>query len=329
MFGLKCIWGAIASIRRVLGSTWCDIVVVVRYRRAVWVREIQPGLVKADQSLAAAYMRVGLCLVYGYLLLRWYPHKYGLKLILYNVFMISVCIIRCYCSRQCTVGYARWRWLMYLCRAWVFVVVAPMYHILATPSHNVFGYLKNLLAASGIMMSFMMPFFDTEMFPLSFAYITVQSVGLSYNAEKVCQQGLLATEYSASMTRSLFVQLGRVIHVMASMYRTDNDPLLAAPAPPDPSQNLPCCLCVMQTLLITFCFILPNTLLYLQESYILDRAALRRARGHEHEGQPFQHANRDLQVQWALFASGFIRVTGFTLLGGSLVWAAMRYYYEV
>lgn len=309
-------------------SGWVDNVV---FRRAVWVENMQLGLVATDPTIAA--WQACMAALKGFLHILAAVVSYSTPSLWENLALLHLCvqfclsILRCYGARCHPDTYAQWRWLVILLiRLDIAVTAGNAFHCSAIPTHSISGYLKTLLISSGIIASAQAVVLDWEMFHLSVPCSSVLLVALCHHSTGVCQGGLLATSYSTAMTRRTFYGVGKAANILGNLVRPfENDTLLAVPGEPDPQKDLPCCLCLVQTLAITLGVILPNTFLYLYESHFTRQENHHKSRRHRHS-RPWLY---QLAVILMLWVGSLLRGVGITLLGGTLAWAVLRYYHEV
>lgn len=294
----------------------------LRTNRAIWVRDMQPGLVAADQTISL--MR----LLLSHIVAPFFNWSCAPR---FAPIMISLSLAlsigRYYYSRNYRANYTCWRWAVVLLSSSMTAVGwGKAAHCFAAPSHNMLSYLKNLFLGSGILFTVQFWLFDREMFPLSWLCSMLQVLTLYSYSEVLCREGLLATQFSTGVTRSLFQLVGKGAHLVANVMRPfEQDPLLAAPGTLDSNKDLPYCLCLVQTLLIA-CSILPNALLYMHDMAIINRA--RRRMG---EQQPDDGDEEVVGDEGVLGRSvtALLTAISVTLLGGTVAWAGLRSHHDV
>lgn len=299
---------------------WVD---ALKWKRAIWVREIQPGLVAADPSVSL--VRISVYLVAA-AMFNWSCSWWWLAA-LESILAMLLSVIRYYYSRYRPNSYVRWRWLLILGLSLDMALGAgnTLQCIVAPPS-SISSFLKTLLMASGVVVSAQALVLDREMFYLSCPCSGLLVALLCWNSEVLCSRGLLASDYGRSMTRRVFYFTGMVANFIANCVGPyESGPLLSVPGPPAPSEDLPSCLCLARTLLLTFGFLLPNTLLYLYEHQAIQWWA-KRGRGNT---QLLHHDRCGYHVLPPSYFKITIRATVITALGGTLTWAALRSYHKV
>lgn len=311
---------------------WFEWIHDLRQKRSTWVRDIQPQLVAADQSVALG--RIGLCLA-AILFLEWSSRHAASALTLSAVLMVSV--IRYYAARHQPVVYAHWRWLLFLVQsALKALAVGNVMYFLATPSKDVFGYCKNVLLASGMVVSIHSGLVDKEMFLLSCPCDLLLLAALYHHSDKVCEKGLVANEYGLAMTQRLFDTVGYMAQLVANVARPfESDPALSGPWPNDPGKHGPACTCVLRTLLVALGFILPNSLLYLYEEYALELRRRQRRQVAAVHPQPGGAGPVALPLRGLLAVLSWVHLRlcfgamVVTVVGGSWVWLVLRLIHNV
>lgn len=315
----------------VIMNMWLERINGFRWGRSIWLSEMHPQLLAVDQSMALG--RIALCFM-SVALCSW-SHQQSMVEILALVGVLFLSVFRYYCCRYQPAAYMHWRWLLLMGQSLLTAFeVGHSLPTIATPAEDLYHYTKNLIFASGILITLQSCVLDREMFivscPCSFLLVFVSS----YHTEGICKNGLLATAYGVSVTRSMFQGFGQTIHVVANLMRPfEDDPLLAVPREVDDTRDLSSCLCLVHTLLVTFGLLLPNALLYLYDQRVIELAALRRAHQlHETpEGEAMQPAEAPPQPPNAWWAYIRLLLTGFmaTALGGTWAWAVLRMVHDV
>lgn len=309
-------------------NMWSELVSALRTRRSIWVRKIQPGLVAADPTVAL--LRVGMCLLAAPLF-NWSCSTRNVAVVALAL-TVALALICFYWPRSRPVEYARWRWVLILMLNLTMALGGGnVFHCHTVPSDGLLGYLKNILLASGMVVSVWAFLLNREMFYLSCPCSMLLVACLCYRSKELCQEGLLATGYSTARTRALFLFVGKAANVIANIMRPyERDPLLAEPAQPDTSKDLPCCICLVHTLCIIFCFIIPNVVLYLYESDIIEKEMNRLAQEHQ-GGRQIYYPEQEGQGQgvWGKYGQSLLTGAAVTLLGGTVAWAALRSFHDV
>lgn len=310
---------------------WFDWVGDMRLKRSIWLREIQPGLVAVDPSIAlwSIVLTIG-----STAFVDWWRTRVLLPLI----GVVALSSVRYYYSRRHPAEYGHWRWLLVLgLRMFAVVGAGNTMCLLAVPPQSVVGYMKNLLLASGMVVCALLNMWDREMVVLSCPCSLALVSMLCYRANNVCEQGLLVNEYGIQVTRTLFRVMGQGFHLVANLLRPfENDPLLAIPEEHDGAKDVPSCLCLLRTLLVTLSFLLPNSLAYLYERRDLQERMRAIPEDDPHEQNPQGAENEPGGVgpdQGAGFLWQHLHLVvtagGFTLMAGLWVWAVLRLLHHV
>lgn len=303
---------------------WFKCLDELRRQRVVWLREIQPGLVVADQSVALLRVVLILTVVPFYRSCTWWRMA-----AVTSAIALGLSLVRYFYARCHPLGYARWRWLLVLTLSLTTALGGGnVCHCLAVPSSTISGYLKNLLLASGIALSVQAGLLDREIYYLSFLSSIVLVGALWQHAGRLCREGLLATEYSRTMTRQLFKIVATAIDLEVDLIPNyEYSALHGALSQADPAKDMPCCLCLVRTLLITVGFILPNALLYFYEIRVLEMGI--RGRGQEDAAQGGNAWRRDPVGAWGVYGPSLLTVGAITLVGGTVTWYSLRLQYCV
>lgn len=243
---------------------------------------------------------------------------------------MGLSLARYHCSHHHPGCYVRWRWLFVTTQGLVILRTGALIHRQATPTHTFISYIANLFIASGITLGVQSTLLNREMFYLSCPGSALLVLVLCYYSEGVCRNGLTATKYSKELTREVFCHVGKVANVIANLLRPfENDPLLSVPKASDPVPDLPACMCLVRTLTVVFAFMLPNAMLYLYESNIIEAEVRRHIQHHRQQELAVDH---DEGGRWAFHTSCLqFLMTGAAaiFMGGTCVWAGMRAYHDV
>lgn len=289
------------------------------FHRAIWVREVQPGLVVADPWVAL--IRLALCsltLVFFNWSCPW--AKFSAVTLIVT---LGLSLVRYYYSQRDPVSYSRLRWLLIL-ELWLTTALGAGngFHCFATPSDSTVGFLKNLLLASGIAAGAQAGLLDREMFAITCIGQGALVLLLCSHAEEVCQQGLLATQYSTAMTRKLIRAVAMVGWFSANIIHPyETSPLIMVPDLSESDKDGPFCVCVVRTLLVTFSFILPSMLMYMYEHSIIQWGMRNRQDVHPQGGGVRQGGAPHGVDGRMLLGSVLV-----TIVAGTFVWAALRGY---
>lgn len=298
-----------------------ELILELRRKRAIWVREIQPELLAGEPVVQLC--RLGFHVVFA-CLVNWQSDRSHEAALLLSC-ATGLCLARYFWCRHRPEQYGSWRWLLVTIQKLVTAIgLGNVSHLLASPAAGPLGYIKNLLLASGIALAAQMGLWDKETWLIGAPCNLVAVMILCYHGDQLCRHGLVANEYCTSITRVLFRSLGMWNNWVATVVRPfESDALVSVPPLPVAAKDVPACLCLVHTLLFSFSFFFSNVLLYLFEEHLL-RERGRPPHGGLWEQAPAGVQHEDLGPAWWVYGRMLLQASVATIVLGLFVWVAAR-----
>lgn len=220
--------------------------------------------------------------------------------------------------------YGRFRWVPVLCLRLATVVgCGNVMHLVATPTVNVFTFLKNLLMSSGVVVAFLTSFLHREMFHVSWAFSLIQVVVLWQHTPEVCEVGLLTSKYGTQMVQGAVWLLQSLLRLVASMVCLgDHSAKVMIEQPGSPS-DMAACVWLLQMLQGIFGLLLPHIILFFMEWPLVNN--FNWGQNHDYGIQHQDQEEEEDEEAVGGFPVDVYQWLQLGVLGGSWVVAAMWY----